>query len=287
MKNLKLAIQKEGRLTKETLEFLWKSGLEFESYKQKLFSLCRNFPLEILYVRDDDIGDYVATGTVDLGILGQNLLFEKRPKVKKLLNLRFGFCSLVLAVPKNSNIKEISDLKGGKIATTYPYSVKNYLKKNNISAKTVQIRGSVEVAPLLGVADAVADLASTGSTLLLNDLKILEKIYESEAVLIVNKKILFDESKKKLLKKLTIRFKAVLSAKNYKYLIMNVPKENLPKLKKLLPGIRSSSVFPLERENWICLQSVIKEEIFWEAIEKLEKLGVANISILPVEKIIV
>ncbi|OGE64957.1 ATP phosphoribosyltransferase, partial [Candidatus Daviesbacteria bacterium RIFCSPLOWO2_02_FULL_36_7] len=176
-KNLKLAIQKEGRLTEETLEFLRKSGLEFESYKQRLFSLCRNFPLEILYVRDDDIPDYVASGIVDLGILGQNLLSEERPDVKKLLNLRYGFCSLVLAVPKESCIKSIRDLKRKTIATSYPQSTKKFFKENNITVDIVKISGSVEITPALGVAQAIVDLISSGSTLALNDLRILTKIY--------------------------------------------------------------------------------------------------------------
>ena len=221
-KKLKLAIQKEGRLTEETLEFLRKSGLEFESYKQRLFSVCRNFPLEILYVRDDDIPDYVASRTVDLGILGQNILNEERPKVKKLLNLRYGFCSLMVAVPKDSEVKGISDLKGKTIATSYPESAKKFFKENNIPIEVVKISGSVEIAPALGVAQAIVDLTSTGSTLALNDLRMLTKIYESESVLVANEKSLLN-GRKTLVEKLLTRFKGVLSAKDYKYVMMNAP----------------------------------------------------------------
>ncbi len=284
-KNLKLAIQKQGRLTEETLEFLRRSGLEFESYNQRLFSLCRNFPLEILFVRDDDIPDYVASGIVDLGILGQNILNEERPKVKKLLNLRYGFCSLIVAVPKESKINKVSDLNNKTIATTYPKSTKNFLKKNNISSEIIRISGSVEIAPALGVAEAIVDLTSTGSTLALNDLRILTKIYDSEAVLIANGKTLFND-KKGLLEKLITRFKGVLSAKNYKYVMMNAPEEILSKIKKIVPGLKSPTVAPLAKTGWISVQTVIKEEVFWETIERLKSIGAQGIIVLPIEKII-
>lgn len=284
-KNLKLAIQKEGRLTEETLEFLRKSGLEFESYKQRLFSSCRNFPLEILYVRDDDIPDYVASGTVDLGIVGQNILNEERPKVKKLLNLRYGFCSLIIAVPKESEIKDIKELKNKKIATSYPESTKKFFKENNIPVEVVKISGSVEITPALGVAQAIVDLTSSGSTLALNDLRALTEIYESEAVLIANEEAL-KNGKKDLLDKLIIRFKGVLSAKDYKYVMMNAPKDALPKIKKIIPGLKSPTVSPLATEGWLSVQTVIKESVFWETIEKLKKLGASGIIVLPIEKMI-
>lgn len=285
-KSLKLAVQKEGRLTEETLEFLRKSGLDFENYNQRLFSTCRNFPLEILYVRDDDIPDYVASGTVDLGIMGQNLLYEERPKVRKLLNLRYGFCTLIIAVPKESEIKDITDLNGKTVATTYPNSTLNFLKKNNVSAQMVKISGSVEIAPILGVAQAIADLMSTGSTLALNDLRPLAKIYGSEAVLIANEKSTSLTDKKILLAKLMTRFKGVLSAKNYKYVMMNAPEEILPKLKKIIPGLKSPTISPLAKDGWISVQTVIKEDVFWETIEKLKNAGASGIIVLPIEKLI-
>ena len=285
VKNLKLAIQKEGRLTEETLEFLRNSGLEFESYKQRLFSLCRNFPLEILYVRDDDIPDYVSSGIVDLGIVGQNILYEERPKVRKLLNLRYGFCSLVLAVPKDCDITKLSDLENQTIATTYPESSKNFLKKNNISAKIVSIKGSVEITPALGVAKAIIDLTSSGSTLALNDLRIITEIYDSEAILVANEQSLLN-GKSELVNKLLTRFKGVLSAKSYKYVMMNAPQDILPKVIKIVPGLKSPTISPLAKTGWISIQSVIKEEVFWETIEKLKKIGAQGIVVLPIEKII-
>lgn len=285
-KNLKLAIQKQGRLTDETLEFLRKAGLEFESYKQRLLSSCRNFPLEILYVRDDDIPDYVASGTVDLGILGQNILNEERPKVKKLLNLRYGFCSLIIAVPKESEVRDIKELKGKKIATSYPESTSKFFQANNIPIDIVRISGSVEVTPTLGVAQAVVDLTSTGSTLALNDLRALTKIYDSEAVLIANEQTLIN-GKKNLLKKLITRFKGVLSAKDYKYVMMNAPEDALPKIRKIIPGLKSPTISPLAREGWLSVQTVIKEEVFWETIEKLKGVGASGIIVLPIEKMII
>lgn len=284
-KNLKLAVQKQGRLTDETIEFLQKSGLEFQRYRQKLFTLCRNFPLEILYVRDDDIPDYVASGTVDLGIVGQNILLEERPKVKKLLNLRFGYCSLVVAVPKESNIVTIADLKNKIIATSYPESAKKFFKEQNLNVEVVKINGSVEITPALGVAHAIVDLVSTGSTLALNDLRILTKVYDSEAMLIVNKDS-FVNGKKVLLEKLMMRFNGVLSARDYKYVMMNAPESILLKLEKGIPGLKSPTISPLATKGWISLQTVIQEDVFWETIEKLKKLGAQGIIVLPIEKMI-
>lgn len=285
-KNLKLAIQKDGRLTDETLEFLRKCGFEFERSKQRLFSLCRNFPLEILYVRDDDIPDYVQSDTVDLGILGQNILSEERPKVKKLLNLRFAFCSLAIAVLKESEYKTVKDLQDKTIATTYPNSVKKFLRENNVKANIVKIKGSVEITPALGVSQAIADLVSTGSTLALNDLRILTKIYDSEAILISNSQTSTDEKKNALVENLLIRFRAVLSAKNYKYVMMNAPEDILPKLKKVVPGLKSPTISPLAQPGWISIQTVIKEEVFWETIQKLKNAGAQGIIVLPIEKMI-
>ncbi len=284
--NLKLAIQKSGRLTKETLNFLRNSGLEFESYQQKLFSTCRNFPLEILFVRDDDITDYVQTGAVDMGIVGQNGINEKMPKVKKLLNLRFCFCSLVTAVPKESAIKEIKDLQGKKIATSYPNSTKYFLSQNDLTATIVPIRGSVEITPTLGIADAIVDLTSTGSTLALNDLRSIAKLYDSEAVLIANSKTTQDSLKQKLINKLLLRFKGVLSAQKYKYVMMNAPQNILPKIKKIIPGLKSPTVSPLAKSGWISVQSVVKEDIFWDTIERLQQVGATGIIVLPIEKMI-
>ncbi|MDO8609809.1 MAG: ATP phosphoribosyltransferase [bacterium] len=285
--NLKLGVQKKGRLTEETLNFLRSAGLEFESYKQGLFSSCRNFPLEIVYVRDDDIPDYVESGAVDLGIVGQNLINETMPKVKKLLNLRYGFCSLILAVPKESNFQKAIDLDGKTIATTYLNSTEYFFRKQNIKVQTIKINGSVEITPILGIASAIVDLVSTGSTLALNDLRIIEKLYDSEAVLLANPISIQNNKKNKIINKLLIRFKGVLSAKNYKYVMMNAPEKLLPRIRKTIPGLKAPTISPLAKEGWISIQSVIKEDVFWETIEKLKKLGASDILVLPVEKLII
>ncbi|MBI2617483.1 ATP phosphoribosyltransferase [Candidatus Gottesmanbacteria bacterium] len=283
--NLKLAVQKEGRLTDETLEFLCKCGFEFESRKPRLFSTCRNFPLEIIYVRDDDIPRYVGEGIVDLGIVGQNLLYEQKAKVKKLLNLRYGFCSLVIAVPKESLIKKLEDLKGKKVATTYPVSTKAFLKKWKIQAEIVEISGSAEIAPALGVCSAIVDLTSSGSTLALNDLRILTSIYDSEAVCIANEKVLVN-GKKDFLKQLVTRFKAVLSAKNYKYIMFSASQNLLPKLKKIIPNMKPPIISPFTKVGWVTISSVIKEDFFWKTVETLKQKGVPEIYVLPIEKIV-
>lgn len=284
--NLKLAIQKNGRLTDDAIDFLRKSGLEFESYKQQLFSICRNYPIEILYVRDDDIPDYVATGTVDLGILGQNILYEEKPKVKELLELEFGFCSFVIAVPKESNIQNLKQLQGKIIATTFPKSTKNFLKMNNINASVIRIKGAVELTPTLGVSQAIADIVSTGSTLTLNDLRPLTTVYKSQATLIANNNLLIN-GKRLLLQNLLTRFKAVISAKNYKYVIMNAPERILPEVQKIIPGLKSPTVSPLAIKGWISIRAVIKEDVFWETVEKLKSAGAQGIIVLPIEKIII
>ena len=204
--NLKLAIQKNGRLTDETISFLRKSGLVFDSFTQKLSSTCKNFPLEIFYLRVNDIADYVSSGAIDLGIIGENIFLEKKPKAKKILKLGYGFCSLIVAVLNESNITKISDLNNKTIATTYPKYAGNYLKKNNVTSNIVCLNGSVEIAPSLGIADAIIDLTSTGATLAQNDLRVLAKIYDSEAVLIANKQTLIN-GKRELLNKFLSRLK--------------------------------------------------------------------------------
>ncbi len=282
---LKLAIQKKGRLTEETMEFLQTAGFVFDSYKQQLFSSCRNFPMEILYVRDDDIPNYVASGTVDLGIVGQNIIYEEKPAVKNLLSLGFGYCSLIVAVPKESNIKDIRQLVGMTIATSYPESTKAFFKKNNIPVKIILISGSVEITPALGIAQAIVDIKGTGSTLALNDLRELTKIYESEAKLIANRQS-FVNGKKDLLNKIITRFNGVLNARDYKYVMMNAPEKIIPQIKKIIPGLKSPTISPIATKEWVSIQTVIREEVFWDTIEKLKKVGASGIIVLPIEKII-
>ena len=209
--NLKLAIQKNGRLTEDAVSFLRSAGLQFENYKQKLFSSCRNFPLEIVYVRDDDIPDYVESGAVDLGIVGQNILCESNKLVTNIAELNFGFCSLSIAIPEDSNIKKIEQLKNARIFTSYPNSTKKYFKEKNIPVTIMSVSGSVEITPSLGIADAIVDLVSTGRTLALNNLRVIEKIYDSQAMFITGNKNNLSKQKQILIQKLTKRFKKVLS----------------------------------------------------------------------------
>ncbi len=285
--NLKLAIQKKGRLTEETINLLKSIGLEFESYNQRLFSTCRNFPLDIVFLRDDDIPGYVESGAVDAGIVGGNMIAETKSKVEKSLLLNFGFCSLSVAVPKESAIGKISELRGKTIATSYPNLSKEYFKKNRIPVEIVTISGSVEIAPALNMADAIVDLVSTGSTLALNDLRVLEKVFQSQSVLITNKKPGLAKEKKLLFDKLLVRIKGVLTAENYKYIMMNAPEKILPKLKEVVPGLKSPTISPLTTPGWISIQTVVKEDVFWETIEKLQDAGAKGILVLPIEKLII
>lgn len=280
---LKLAVQKNGRLTEETLAFLRAAGLEFESYNRKLRTTCRNFPLEILYVRDDDIPMFVSTGAADLGILGQNVLNEERPNVKKLLNLRYGFCTLTLSVPKESPVRTINDLAGKIIATTYPRSAKQYFDSCGVPITTVTLKGSVEIAPALGLADAIVDLASTGSTLTLNDLRALSTIYRSEAVLIANGQSVRCTATLQSLGQLITRFKSVLSAENNRYVVMNAPSASVPKLRKLIPTVTSSDT---QQNGYVRTQGVVNRDAFWSILNRLNALGITDICLLPVENII-
>jgi ATP phosphoribosyltransferase len=282
--SLKLAIQKNGRLTESTLGLLKSAGLEFENYKQRLFSTCWNFPLNIVYLRDDDIPDYVASGAVDMGIVGENVIYEAKSDVKIQLKLNFGYCSLCVAVPKESTISSIRELGGKKIATSYPQSTKRYLKQNAIDGEIVQINGSVEIAPALQMADAVIDLVSSGSTLALNDLRVVEKIFDSQAVLIGNTN--GSKEKNSIIQKFLTRLNGVLSAKNYKYVMMNAPESILEKIQQIVPGLKSPTISRLTTKGWISIQTVIKEDVFWETIEKLKQAGATGILVLPVEKLI-
>lgn len=285
--NLKLAVQKEGRLTEDTISLLSSAGIEFDSYKQRLFVTCRNFPMEILYLRDDDIPGCVASGVADLGIVGKNVLYETNSKVDKLLDLNFGFCSLWVAVPKESNINTIGDFKNLKIATSYPRSTKKFFEKNNIPVEIIEISGSVEISPSLGMADAIADLVSTGSSLAMNDLRAMEKIFDTQAVLVANKSLKSSFQKVELVEKLLIRLNGVLSAENYKYVMMNAPKKSLEKIKNIVPGLKSPTIASLANRDWISIQTVIKEDVFWETVEKLKKVGASGILVLPIEKLII
>lgn len=284
--NLKLAIQKDGRLTTESLDLLKKVGLDFEIYQRELYSICQNFPLEIIFVRDDDIPNYVQMGKVDLGIVGQNLLYEQKYKVVEVFPLGFAHCSLVVAAPKGSEITSIKQLKDKTVASSYPRSAKDFFNKNGISVKILKISGSVEITPALGLADAIVDLTSTGSSLALNELNPICKIFDSQAVLIGNNKTPKNSLKAQKISSLLMRIKGVLAAKKYKYIMMNVPSKALPLIKNITPGLKSSTIMPLAEKDWLAVHAVVAEDKFWELVEKLKAMGAQGILVSPVEKII-
>jgi ATP phosphoribosyltransferase len=284
---LRLAIQKEGRLTDHTLNVLRSVNLDFDSYKQRLFSTCRNFDLDILYSRDDDIPEYLASGTVDLGIVGQNLLYEEGVEVEELLPLNFGHCSLVVAVPKESNITELSQLNGKKIATSYPKSAKKFLESQGVHCEIVTLSGAVELAPNLGVANAIVEITATGSSLVLNDLVAIHTILKSQAVLAANPKSLQHPYKARNIQRLIVRMKAALDAKQHKYIVMNVPLNKLEAVTKIVPSLKSPTVVPLADPEWVAVHTVLQEETFWDVIEQLKEAGAGGILVVPIEKLLI
>ncbi|RZM21610.1 MAG: ATP phosphoribosyltransferase [Pedobacter sp.] len=283
MKTLKIAIQKSGRLNEKSVEILKNCGLSFENYKSSLISSVSNFPLEILFLRDDDIPEYVQDGIADLGIVGENVITEAGADVTYLQKLGFGKCTLKIAVPNNSTASKISDLEGLAIATSYPVILEKYLQENNVNAQIRTISGSVEIGPGLGLSDAICDIVSTGGTLKSNGLKPFAEVMKSEAVLIGREGSEFNPEVLELLQ----RIRSVLKAKSTKYVVLNVAKENLEKVVSLLPGVKSPTVVPLFEEGWVALHSVIAEQDFWEKINALKAAGAEGIVVMPIEKIIV
>ncbi|QKJ29494.1 ATP phosphoribosyltransferase [Mucilaginibacter mali] len=281
MKTLKIAIQKSGRLNEKSVELLKNCGLNFENYKSSLIAPVSNFPLEILFLRDDDIPEYVQDGIADLGIVGENVIEETEVQVKYLQELGFGKCSLKLAITNNSEITDLSGLNGKSIATSYPVILGKFLQKNGISSDIRTISGSVEIAPGLGLSDAICDIVSTGGTLKSNGLKPFADVMSSQAILIGREGIEQDD----LVQELIQRIQSVLDAKDKKYVVMNAPKDSLPGILELLPGIKSPSVVPLAEEGWVAVHTVIEERDFWTKISQLRKLGAQGILVMPIEKI--
>ena len=282
MKTLKIAIQKSGRLNEKSVEILKNCGLSFENYKSSLISTVTNFPLEILFLRDDDIPEYVQDGIADLGIVGENVIVEAGAEVTYLQKLGFGKCTLKIAIPNESNITEIAQLSGKAIATSYPVILEKYLKDNHVDAEVRTISGSVEIGPGLGLSDAICDIVSTGGTLKSNGLKPFSEVMKSEAVLI-------GKAGSELLpevQELLQRIRSVLRAKETKYVVLNVAKSNLKKVVDLLPGVKSPTVVPLFDEDWVAVHSVIAEYDFWEKINSLKAAGAEGIVVMPIEKII-
>lgn len=284
MSNLKIGIQKSGRLSEKSLELISKCGIKYSNSTNRLVTVCDNFPLEILFLRDDDISGYVEDGVIDIGIIGENTLVEGQHDVT--LNSRLGFskCRLSLAVPKQFEYKSLKDLEGKSFATSYPVILKDYLDKNKVKADIHVITGSVEIAPSIGLADAICDIVSTGSTLISNGLQEVETIFKSEAVLISNKNL--SAEKLELLDKLIFRIKSVQNALNHKYIILNCPDTAIEAVKAILPGMKSPTVTPLADEGWSSISSVINENEFWDKIEKIKSVGAEGILVMPIEKMI-
>lgn len=283
---LKIAIQKNGRLTEDSLGLLRACGLEFEFQKQSLYSPCRNFDLDVLALRDDDIPEYVQDGVADLGIVGENVVKEKQARVRTLVNLGFGGCRLMMSVPQRSAIKSIRNLRGKRIATTYPVTLGQFLRANKISAEIIELSGAVELAPTLDVADAICDIVSTGTTARVNGLRPLSTVLESEAVLIANKTTLKDAKKKALVDRLLIRISGSLQAHGKRYMMMNAPVNAVPQLKRIIPSLKSPTIVPLAEEGMVALHSVIAEDVFWDVMEKLKRAGASDIIVVPIETII-
>ena len=283
---LKLAVQKDGRITEESLRLLAAGGFDLEMQKRSLFSPCRNFPLDLLSIRDDDIPEYVQDGVSDLGIVGENIVVEKHAKVKIIQRLGFGNCKLVICSPKSSSIRTVAQLKGHRIATSYPHTMKRFLASRSINAEVIEISGSVEITPALDVADATCDIISTGSTARVHGLEVFHTVLESQAVLIANVKSLKSPKKRVDIDRLLTRFRSSLDARGKRYVMMNAPVAAIPKIKLLIPGMKSPTIMPLADPKMVAVHSVVAEDVFWDVIEKLRNVGATDLVILPIEKFI-
>jgi ATP phosphoribosyltransferase len=281
---LKIAIQKSGRLTDDSLQLFKEAGISLNKGEGKLISMAANFPLEILYLRDDDIPQYVADGVADIGIVGENIVLERNKHLNIIERLGFAKCRLSFAVPKSCDYKDISFIKGKRIATTYPRILQDFLEENKIKAEIHEITGSVEIAPNIGLADIIFDIVSSGSTLISNGLKEAEVVMQSEAVIVTGAGL--NENKKNILDDLLFRIRSVKQARDNKYILLNAPNDNLDKIIALLPGLKSPTVLPLAEEGWSSLHSVVNENDFWEIIGKLKEHGAQGILVVPIEKMI-
>ena len=282
---LNLAIQKSGRLNEVSLDFIEKCGISLPKNKISLRAEAYNFPLQVLFLRDDDIPACVFNGVADVGIVGENEVAEKGENVEIIKKLGFSKCRLSLAVPKDFHYENLHSLNGVRIATSYPHILKKFLEKNNIDAQIYEISGSVEIAPSVGLADVIFDIVSSGSTLMTNGLReIKPAVMESEAVLIAQRNL--SPEKRNLLDKFCFRMDALLTAKSFKYIMFNFPNNNLDKITKIIPGMKSPTIVPLDLEGWSALHSVVEENLFWTKIDALKEAGAEDMVILPIEKMI-
>ena len=281
---LRIAVQSKGRLYEDTMDLLTEAGIKLSSAKRTLLIPARNFPVEILFLRDDDIPDSVASGVADIGIVGKNEFMEKEKQARIVKNLGFSKCRLSLAIPKDEEYQGLEWFSGRKIATSYPVILNKFLKDNHINADIHVITGSVEIAPGIGLADAIFDIVSSGSTLVSNRLKEVEVVVESEAILIAN--INLTDEKLEILEELIFRINAVQAAEDKKYILMNVPNNSLDKILEVLPGIKSPTIMPLAKEGWSSVHTVLEEKRFWEIINKLKTAGAEGILVLNIEKMV-
>ena len=282
---LKIAIQKSGRLYEDSIKLLKDCGIDIKNGVNKLKAEAGNFPLEVFFLRDDDIPQYVEDRVADVGIVGENVLYEKQKQVQLVEQLGFSKCRLSIAVQKGDDYTGCNFLDGKTIATSYPILVQQYLDKNNIKAEIHEISGSVEIAPGIGLSDAIVDLVSSGSTLFMNGLKEVEVVLKSEAVLVRNNQL--SAEKLRLLEKLLFRIRSVKKAKNNKYILLNAPNENLKQIISLLPGMKSPTVLPLAEPGWSSVHSVLNENEFCDIIEALKNAGAEGILVIPIEKMII
>ncbi len=282
--NIRIAVQKSGRLSDDSLKLFKECGIKFESGGSKLRSISSNFPIEFLFLRDDDIPGYVEDGVADLGVVGLNVLMEHTRKVDIVKELGFSKCRLSLAIPRGENYTDLKQFEGKSIATSYPNLTNQFLLKNGVKAEMHEISGSVEIAPSIGLAEGICDIVSTGGTLLSNGLKEVATVFESQAVMISNKSL--SAEKNSILEKLLFRIDSVQRGQNAKYVVLNVQEQNIEKVTALLPGMKSPSVLPLTTKGWFSLHSVIEENDFWNIIENLRDAGAEGILVLPIEKMI-
>lgn len=283
-KKIRIAIQKSGRLNEDSLQILKECGISIDNGRDQLKASAGNFPLEVFYLRNGDIPQYLRDGVVDIAIIGENVLIEKGEDITIAQKLGFSKCRVSLAVPKGMKYKDISDLEGKRIATSYPNTVRDFLTKKGIKADLHIITGSVEIAPNIGLADAICDIVSSGSTLFKNNLKEVEIMLKSEAVLAVSPTI--DTDGKAILEKLLFRIRAILKGRDYKYVLLNAPHDKIDEIINLLPGMKSPTVLPLAEEGWSSVHSVVDTNQFWEVIDQLKNAGAQGILVCPIEKMV-
>ncbi len=284
MSKLKIALQKTGRLSEKSLELLKECGISLPNGDRKLKTEARNFPIEVLFLRDDDIPQYVEQGVADIGFIGENEVWEKDKDVNLIEKLGFAGCKLSLAIPKDEKYSGLSYFTDKKIATSYPKILGKFFRENNIRVEIEEIGGSVEIATSVGLADAIFDIVSTGSTLLMNGLKEVEVVASSEAVIIANKNL--NSGHQLILDKLLFRIKAVRNSSENKYILLNAPNAAIPQITAILPGMKSPTVLPLVTEGWSSIHSVVKEDEFWDVIDQLKALGAQGILVIPIEKMV-